>query len=91
MRLGDRAAMSTASVLIAADHQGVKEDWEKQREVFGDLQRLREVTAQHEPDHLGEADGATPEFIVNNENGAASDITRRSAVRRPPALRSRDR
>ena len=33
--------MFWALYIHAADHQGVKEDWEKQREVFGDLQRLR--------------------------------------------------
>jgi putative CocE/NonD family hydrolase len=35
--------MFWALYIHAADHQGVKEDWEKQREVFGDLQRLREL------------------------------------------------
>ena len=35
--------MFWALYIHAADAQGVKEDWEKQREVFGDLQRLREL------------------------------------------------
>jgi uncharacterized protein len=35
--------MFWALYIHAADHQGVREDWEKQRDVFGDLQRLREL------------------------------------------------
>jgi putative CocE/NonD family hydrolase len=35
--------MFWALYIHAADHQGVKEDWEKQRDVFGDLRNLRQL------------------------------------------------
>ena len=48
--------MFWALYIHAADAQGVKDDWEKQRDVFGDLQRLRELFWRSPI--LGEENGA---------------------------------
>ena len=34
------AVVGAVTASVAADHPSVKDDWEKQSEVFGDLQRL---------------------------------------------------